>query len=284
MELYRNGWRREFEEAVSLVRTELTLAVPFIKAPEAGRICDLLPSSPGGTSPRVRLLTDLRADSALRGSLDIQALRLLHQRCDRAEITTLPNLHAKVYVFDRWLAVVSSANLTVGGLDANWEYGVGVRDPAFVERIAADINAYARLGSIVPPAVLEELSDVAAEAAGRYQRVLWSATREARRRFNASMARARLEFSRALVGRRSAQAIFREAILFALRNGPLATHELHPLVQQLLPDLCDDRVELIIDGERFGKAWKHHVRNAQQALKRTGLIRFDGESWGLSPS
>jgi hypothetical protein len=38
-----------------------------------------------------------------------------------------------------------------------------------------------------------------------------------------------------------------------------------------LPDLCDDSVELVIHCERFGKAWKHHVRNAQQNLKRGGL-------------
>jgi len=46
-----------------------------------------------------------------------------------------------------------------------------------------------------------------------------------------------------------------------------------------LPDLCDDDVELVINGEHFGKKWKHQVRNAQQALKRVGRISFDGKRW-----
>jgi hypothetical protein len=46
-----------------------------------------------------------------------------------------------------------------------------------------------------------------------------------------------------------------------------------------LPDLCDDAVELLINGQRFGKRWKHAVRNAQQYLKRSGKIAVKGENW-----
>jgi hypothetical protein len=50
------------------------------------------------------------------------------------------------------------------------------------------------------------------------------------------------------------------------------------------PDICDDRIDRVIDGVNFGKKWKHHVRTAEQALKRAHKIEFDGERWYLAPS
>mgnify|MGYP001617338381 CR=1 FL=1 len=66
------------------------------------------------------------------------------------------------------------------------------------------------------------------------------------------------------------------------KHGPLTTTQLHPLIQNLHPDLCDDGIDRVIDGVHFGKRWKHMVRNAQQYLKRSGQIRFDGRCWSLS--
>lgn len=57
--------------------------------------------------------------------------------------------------------------------------------------------------------------------------------------------------------------------------------ELHPLIQRLQPDLCDDSIDRVIEGVHFGKKWKHHVRSAQQFLKRQGRIRYDGARWHL---
>lgn len=67
------------------------------------------------------------------------------------------------------------------------------------------------------------------------------------------------------------------------RHGPMSTAEIHPLVQSLHPDLCDDTVERIIDGVHFGKRWKHMVRNAQQNLKSRGRIRLEEGRWFLRP-
>jgi hypothetical protein len=67
IELYKNPWRRQFENAVSMVQSELTVAAPYIKAAEAETICGLLNKPGRADSPRLRVLTDLRAESALRG-------------------------------------------------------------------------------------------------------------------------------------------------------------------------------------------------------------------------
>jgi hypothetical protein len=58
---------------------------------------------------------------------------------------------------------------------------------------------------------------------------------------------------------------------------------LHPLIQQLHPDICDDSIDRVIDGVHFGKRWKHHVRSAQSHLKADGKIRTDGERWHITP-
>ena len=65
---------------------------------------------------------------------------------------------------------------------------------------------------------------------------------------------------------------------------PRPTTTIASAVKQLLPDLCDDYEELLINGQRFGKAWKHRVRNAQQYLKHAGRISYEKSTreWRLS--
>jgi hypothetical protein len=61
----------------------------------------------------------------------------------------------------------------------------------------------------------------------------------------------------------------------------LTTEELHPMIKAIHPDLCDDSVDRVIDGKRFGKKWKHAVRTAQQQLKKRGLICYEDGLWRL---
>ena len=82
---------------------------------------------------------------------------------------------------------------------------------------------------------------------------------------------------------KSNQSIFCETIEYVLSNGPLRTAELQPLIKQIHPDLCNDSVDRVIDGVKFGRRWKHLVRSAQHALKVRGRISYDGERWRLNP-
>ena len=81
---------------------------------------------------------------------------------------------------------------------------------------------------------------------------------------------------------RTPHAIFAEAILYFLAKHPMSTAELHPLIQKVHPDLCDNSVDRVIDGKHFGKKWKHAVRTAQQHLKKKGTIDFKDGKWWLS--
>jgi phosphatidylserine/phosphatidylglycerophosphate/cardiolipin synthase-like enzyme len=90
--------------------------------------------------------------------MDLDALTDLGKGVAGFRLTHLPSLHAKIYVADRKMAIVTSGNLTEGGLRGNLEYGVALRDDNLAGQIRSDIEAYASLGATVP------VEDVAALA------------------------------------------------------------------------------------------------------------------------
>lgn len=274
-------WRLRFSELLASARRDLIIACPFIKTPEAQWVCERLTAAGSISRLRLRVMTDVRADSVLNGSLDVEALCILAGVVPNSTVVNLPRLHAKVYVADEQLAIVGSGNLTPAGLDSNFEYGVALTDPAVVHQVRGDLEAYARVGNELAPQALTDLASVATGLADEYQRLQRSTSASLRKRFNRTLRSAEYEFLRAQVGSRSANSLFSEALVYVLRKGPLTTRELHPAVQRLLPDLCDDNVDRVINGEHFGKRWKHAVRSAQQHLKRNGVISFDGRRWSL---
>jgi hypothetical protein len=91
---------------------------------------------------------------------------------------------------------------------------------------------------------------------------------------------AKVELLKVRAKDKTTHSIFCDTILYLLeQKGALSTTELHPLIQQIHPDICDDTIDRVIDGVHFGKKWKHHVRNAQVGLRRKGLIASDGQRW-----
>lgn len=69
------------------------------------------------------------AENFLSGSSDIKAIEtLLNLGPNRAEIRLIKNLHAKIYIADKRVAIISSANLTESGLLRNIEIGTYLTD------------------------------------------------------------------------------------------------------------------------------------------------------------
>jgi hypothetical protein len=178
---------------------------------------------------------------------------------------------------------VTSANLTQPGITGNLEYGVAFSDEIVVREIRRDLQGYAQLGARVGTSEIEVMLRETAELKQAFLRAERSIRVEARRAFREKLEAAHVRLLRQRVKGTTTHAILSDTILFLLARGPLRTTELHPLIQQLHPDICDDSIERVIDGVRFGKRWKHYVRTAQQFLKRTGRIRYSGEQWHLVP-
>jgi HKD family nuclease len=93
------------------------------------------------------LLTNLDIKNITSASLDIGALLKLWDRLP-LKVSSLGRLHAKVYIADEKVAMITSANLTRGGLKDNYEYGVILRDEQVVATILRDMTAYFNLGNI----------------------------------------------------------------------------------------------------------------------------------------
>jgi phosphatidylserine/phosphatidylglycerophosphate/cardiolipin synthase-like enzyme len=109
------------------------------------------------------LLTDLSRDTLLSGATDASAICDLAEQFPQIEIRFLPSIHAKVYVADDKLAIVTSANMTAGGLSRNLEYGVKVDEEDLVRKIKRDVSDYAGLGTRIETSKLKFLSEISSE-------------------------------------------------------------------------------------------------------------------------
>lgn len=279
IDLLGSRWNAEFDALVGSCQSSLVLCSPFIgRGP-----CDRVVKQLGRRRPPVTvdLLTDLSADNLISGATDPVALLALTDQLPGVRLRYLPRLHAKVYVSDSGQAVVTSGNMTDGGLWRNHEYGIRVTDPVIVSRIREDVLGLAELGSPVDPAELRALADVAADLRTRRKAAEASWRAELRKEFDKRLGGMTEDLLRLRVGKASVSAVFSSTILYILRRGPHTTPNIHREVQRIHPDLCDDSIDRVINGQHFGKKWKHAVRTAQVHLRRTKRIVLRGGRWSL---
>jgi len=118
---------------LDLVRTsqEQLLASPFIKANIAKMILDNKPAK-----AEISLLTSYKLTNFYRKSSDLSALKYFIDK--KIEVRNFPTLHAKTYIFDSERAIITSANLTLGGLQNNYECGILIHDSNTVKRLKSD--------------------------------------------------------------------------------------------------------------------------------------------------
>lgn len=121
------------EVFLELVRnsSEQLLACPFIKTNIASMILENKPKE-----SEMTLLTNYKLNNFYRNSSDIDALRYFIEKNIR--IRNYPRLHAKTYIFDSEKAFITSGNLTLGGLQNNYECGVLISDNITVAKLKSD--------------------------------------------------------------------------------------------------------------------------------------------------
>jgi hypothetical protein len=263
-----------FQQFVDSLRTKCLICSPYISAGPIDRMLASIEKRDLQNSLRVKVLTDVSLGNLVQSSTDVSALIQLMERVQHVSVRYLPRIHAKVYVSGDEFALVTSANFTDGGAFTNFEYGVALEDQAYIKTIAADIERYAALGGTLSLRRLKELDTRVTE--------LRAAIREEQRSIKMKLRTTEIlkretedQLLRSRVEGRSIYSVFRDTILYLLASGPMATVELHKRIQGIHPDLCDDSLDRVIDGEHFGKLWKHQVRTAQQDLKKVNLIAYD---------
>jgi len=280
-QLLQSPWSDQFVQLVERAEKSLVLCAPYITRLPCERILNVVGRLKRSTSLEVSILTDLSRDNLISGYTDPVALRALCQALPKTTIRFLPSLHAKVYVADSNCAIVTSGNLTDGALFRNYEYGVWFDDGPSVKQIKEDIQNYTALGSPVAEAQLEAFATIALELRELDKELRKSSAKKLRDEFKRRLALAETSILQVRAAGKTPHAIFRDAILYLLRQGPLATPDIHTAVQRIHPDLCDDAVDRVIDGQHFGKKWKHAVRTAQAHLQRAGVVRRVGDKWEL---
>ena len=277
--LINRGWRSSLAEIAEAAEESLLVAAPYVKEDEALWLCSLLRQD-----IEVLTLARMELQAISSSALDVEALLRLARVSPASKLIALPNLHAKVFVADEKYAIITSGNLTRSGLDTNIEYGVVLSEQTLVRTVRKDMLDFARLGSTVNPDAIANLLPLQTTMREAEAEVARSAPPDAKRRFDEIMWQAKPVFAAMQVGNRSSNAIFGEAIQLALAEEPLPTTGIHERIQQMLPDFCDDTEDRVINGVHFGKRWKHNVRNAQQSLKRRGVVAYDDatEIWMLT--
>jgi len=276
-------WQDAFERLVGSIREYGLFVSPFITSAPIECMVQILQKNGVASEVRLEVLTNLSVDNILRGSTDPASFISLMEAIPYTRVMHLPTLHAKVYVADESEAIITSANLTESGLMVNYEYGVRTTDREFVRRVRKELQEYSRLGNVVPRPDIEQFAQTANELKSLRHRIEHEAKKTLREEFQRRVGEAEIELMAIRASGKSTNGIFADTILYLLRRyGPMSTTQLHPLIQQIHPDLCDDSIDRVIKGVHFGKKWKHYVRNAQQFLKQRGQIDFDGKYWYLT--
>lgn len=274
-------WHDLLRAKIKAAQNELLICSPYVTE-DGCRFYKEYMSPEFRSRGKLRVLSDLSPVNLVQRSTDPKAIQKLFSDVTSWKLRHLPHLHAKVYVFDCTYAIVTSANLTVGGLHRNFEIGVGISDQVTVLRLRDEVLAYSKLGAPVHSDELNIYCELAVKVQAQYASLLKSAKRKARQEFERSLGELDSYLIRLRTSGGPVTSLFAQTIVFLLeRRGPLSTKELHPLIQEIHPDLCDDTVDRVIDGVHYGKKWKHWIRSAQQRLKSTGRITLEDGKWKL---
>jgi HKD family nuclease len=275
-------WKSDLAYLFSSVNSNLVIASPYVTDSGISYLLSHLPRAKINTI-NIRLLTDLSPVNIYQAATDPDALRSLADTIPNFRLLHLPKLHAKVYVADYQNAIVTSANLTAGGLERNYEYGLFTDSSTLVRQIAEDITEYSDLGALVTTENLLEYCKIAERLRATFKNQQHSIQSALKKEFEHCVLSAEDNLIRLRLAGGAMHTVFAKTILYLLRRyGPMQTVYLHPKIQQFHPDLCDDNVDRIIDGKHFGKKWKHAVRTAQQQLKKQGLVGFTDGRWEIT--
>ena len=134
MRIVTSPWRVEFNAFVGAVENTLRVVAPFYSSEP---VVELLRRCKG----RKKYFLLALEEQAVKGNFQsISAIRtILKDR--KSEVRFIRNLHAKFVVADERAAIVTSANLTGGGLDKNIEMGVRFNDPKGVKSLVHHFDA-----------------------------------------------------------------------------------------------------------------------------------------------
>lgn len=278
-ETLQRGWNKNLINIFQTVQTELTISSPYISSVGAEFLLTNV-SNNFKENGVLKFLTDLSPKNIYQGSTDPKSFKLLTNSIKSIKIIHLPRLHAKVYISDAREAIITSGNLTAGGIYNNFEYGIFSNHLEKIAIIKNDLLDYANLGATINSNDIDNYCKISEEIKKIYKEKEKSTNIILEKQFKNALAKANDKLIEATLSGGALHSVFERTITYLLKkNGPLSTAVLHNLIEEIHPDLCDNNIDRIINGIHFGKKWKHAVRTAQQQLKRKNLIILENGLW-----
>ena len=204
------GWGQRLGQLLGTAESSLTISSAYVTA--AG-VDFLARHATAGVLDhgRVTVLTDLSPEHAAQGSTDPGALSRLYEVARDFRLVHLPRLHSKVYVADDQQAIVTSGNLTAGGLRLNYEYGLHLLDARLAEEIRRDVLDYAALGSHLSAVDLDEFCAYTREAKEALAEV--TTPTPAQERFRSALLQAKDLLVRGYTGGEPIHTVFERTVL-----------------------------------------------------------------------
>ncbi len=159
VEILTSPWAHRLAQLAGAACESVQVCSPFVNR---GGVDVLLAATPPTTG--IRLLSRFSAAHFAGGFSDTEAFRAVLAR--GGQVRNYQRLHAKVYLFDAQCAVVTSGNLTGGGLRANYEYGVLLRQPELVATVDRDLRRLwdDEVTGVIDVQVLSEIEELVCSA------------------------------------------------------------------------------------------------------------------------
>jgi len=129
--LIKSPWEDIFLDLVEQTEEKLRITSPFIKSKPVEKMI-----SAKGADVSIEYVTSFKLMNFYRKSSDFEALNIILK--NNGIIRNYQPLHSKVYIFDQKQAIITSGNLTNGGMNTNYEYGVLIKDENNVANVMQD--------------------------------------------------------------------------------------------------------------------------------------------------
>jgi phosphatidylserine/phosphatidylglycerophosphate/cardiolipin synthase-like enzyme len=280
MEVLQKNWHNKLHSLFQNVHSELTISSPYISDRGVDFLINAIPKT-FKEKGLVKFITNLSSKNIYQGVTNPYSFRKIFDCVNLVQIFHLPNLHAKVYIQDNKEAIVTSGNLTAGGLFNNYEYGTYIFDKKTVSLIKNDLTDYGNLGALVNLNDILIYCNMTEKVKEIYNKKGKYENNEIETQLNEAISEADDKLIELKIIEGKIHPIFEKTITYILKkNGALEQNDINNLLKKIHPDLCND-VDRVIKGVHFGKKWKHAARTAIQRLKKQGTIERQNDKWIL---
>jgi hypothetical protein len=137
MKILKTPWKNELMDLVAQSNKSIKITSPFVKE----NVCKELISNKNKNT-KLELITSFKLMNIYSGSLDLSGLESIIN--NNGVVKNFPKLHSKIYLFDDEKVVITSGNLTNGGLQSNFEYGVFSNNTELVKSVVQDFSALSK--------------------------------------------------------------------------------------------------------------------------------------------